>query len=302
MTIQTRREFTVTAAAALGALAVAPSRLVAGDAGAKRWPIVGFTKPFQNLDFEAIADTVVEIGWDGIECPVRPKDQIEPERVGEDLPKLVDALKQRGKTVAVLATAITSVSQPHAARVLRTAVQLGIKRYRLGFWHYDRNRSIQAQLPEIVAQLRDLAALNRELGLQAGFENHSGPNFVGAPVWDLWTALQAIDPREVGVCFDIGHATVEGGTAWPLHARLMVDRFTTIIVKDFVWQRSGKGWEPQWTLLGEGMVSSEFFRWLKTTNFAGPIVQHHEYDHGAGAPMIARMRKDLRVLREWLAE
>lgn len=302
MPITTRREFVLTATTAAAALAVAPSRLFAAEAAAPRWPIVGFTKPFQNLGFEATADTVAEIGWDGIECPVRPKGQIEPERAGEELPGLVAALKQRGKTIAVIASAITSVKQLHTERVLRTAAQLGIKRYRIGFWRYDKARAPQAQLAEIAAQLRDLAALNRELGLQAVFQNHSGPNYVGAPVWDLWTVLQGIETRDVGVCFDIGHATVEGGTAWPLHARLMADRISTVLVKDFLWQKSqAQGWEPRWTPLGEGMINRDFFRWLKTTDFAGPIVQHHEYDHGAGAPMIAKMRKDLQVLREWLA-
>ena len=38
-----------------------------------------------------------------------------------------------------------------------------------------------------------------------------------------------------------------------------------------------------------------------TTTFAGPISQHHEYDHGEGKPMIAKMQKDLEVLRQWLA-
>lgn len=297
----TRREFVLSAATTVAAFAVTPSRLFAAEPGAKRWPILGFTKPFQNLGCEGVADTVAEIGWDGIECPVRPKDQIEPERVGEDLPRLCAALQQRGKPVIVLATSITNVHQPHAERVLRTAAQLGIKHYRIGFWRYDRHRSLQAQLPEIAAQLRDLAALNRELGLQAGFQNHSGPNYVGAPVWDLWNILQGIEPRDVGVCFDIGHATVEGGTAWPLHARLMADRLSTVIVKDFAWQRTARGWEPQWTQLGGGMISRDFFRWLKTTGFDGPIVQHHEYDHGTGAPMVAKMRQDLQVLREWLA-
>ena len=49
------------------------------------------------------------------------------------------------------------------------------------------------------------------------------------------------------------------------------------------------------------MVDKAFFKWLKTTSFAGPISQHHEYDHGEGKPMIAKMQKDLKVLREWLA-
>ncbi|MDP3069980.1 MAG: sugar phosphate isomerase/epimerase family protein [Opitutaceae bacterium] len=298
--MMTRRQF-VAATTTAAALTVVPSQLRAVEPTRPRWPIIGFTKPFQNLSFDAAADTVAEIGWDGIECPVRPKGQIEPERAAEDLPRLAEALKRHGRVIAQLATNITSVAQPNTERVLRTAAALGIKRYRLGEWRYDLQKPIADQLANVTVQLRDLAALNRELGLQAGFQNHSGLRYVGGPVWDLWTAMQGLDARQMGICFDIGHATVEGGTVWPVNARLMRDRLTAVIVKDFIWQRTAKGWEPQWVGLGDGMINREFFRWLRTTTYAGPIIQHHEYDHGKGAPMIARMQQDLKVLREWLA-
>ena len=41
------------------------------------------------------AELVAEVGWDGIECPVRSKGQVEPERVEEDLPKMVEALRMK---------------------------------------------------------------------------------------------------------------------------------------------------------------------------------------------------------------
>ena len=296
----TRREFaTATAAAAVASAAVSPG-LFAQGGGEKRFRIIGFTKPFQNLSFEDTADTVAEIGWDGIECPVRPKGQIEPERAPDELPKLVEALKRRGKELTLITTAITSVSPPHTEELLRTAAKLGIRRYRLGFLKYDLARSIPDQLTEIGARLRDLAALNAELGLQAGFQNHSGRDQVGAPVWDLWTMIKDLDPRHMGVCFDIGHATIEGGLSHMIEARLVQRHFTAVFVKDFVWERTDNGWRERWVPLGEGMVDKLFFQWLKTTRFTGPICQHHEYDHGEGKPMIAKMQKDLKVLREWL--
>ncbi len=297
----TRREFaTATAAAAVASAAVAPGLFAQGE-GEKRFKIIGFTKPFQNLNFEDTANTVAEIGWDGIECPVRPKGQIEPERAPDELPRLVEALKKRGKELTIMTTAITSVSQPHTEQLLRTAAKLGIRRYRLGFLKYDMARSIAEQVTEIGAQLRDLAAFNAELGLQAGFQNHSGRDQVGAPVWDLWTMIKDLDPRHMGVCFDIGHATIEGGLSHPIEAHLMQRHFTAVFVKDFLWERAENGWRERWVPLGDGMVEKSFFKWLKTTTFAGPISQHHEYDHGEGRPMIAKMQKDVRVLREWLA-
>jgi sugar phosphate isomerase/epimerase len=296
----TRREFaTATAAAAVASAAVSPD-LFAQGRGERRLQIIGFTKPFQNLNFEDTADTVAEIGWDGIECPVRPSGQIEPARAPDELPRLVEALKKRGKELTIMTTAITSVSQPHAEQLLRTAARLGIRRYRLGFLKYDLARSIADQVTEIGARLRDLAAFNTELGLQAGFQNHSGRDQVGAPVWDLWMMIKDLNPRSMGICFDIGHATIEGGLSHAIEAHLVQRHFTAVFVKDFLWERTDNGWRERWVPLGDGMVEKSFFTWLKATSFDGPISQHHEYDHGEGRPMIAKMQKDLKVLREWL--
>lgn len=293
-----RRHFAqVATAASLAALA---SPLPAA-ASAKRWPVIGFSKPFQSLGPEQTADTVAEIGWDGIECPVRAKGQVLPERVEEDLPKLVEALRKRGKEVHIITTDVKNVAQPLTQKVLRTAARLGIKRYRLSFWKYAKEKPIPAQLAEVRAELRDLAALNKELGLQAGFQNHSGADYVGAPIWDIWQLVRDLDPKLIGACFDIGHATLEGGYSWPIEARLMESHLAAVFVKDFAWKKGDKGWKAEWCPLGEGMVNKSFFAWLKKSSFNGPISQHHEYAHGEGKPMIAKMQQDLRVLREWLA-
>lgn len=286
---------------AVGSAVAALSGELPAAAPAPRWPIIGFSKPFQTLDPEQTADTVAEIGWDGIECPVRAKGQVLPERVEEDLPKFVEALRKRGKSVALITTDVLNPAQPQTQKVLRAAAKLGIKRYRMAYWKYAKDQPIPAQLDKIRGELRDLAALNKELGLQAGYQNHSGADYVGAPIWDLWHLLRDLDPKHAGICFDIGHATLEGGYSWPTEARLAEPHLTAVFVKDFVWKKGDKGWKAEWCPLGEGMVNRSFFTWLKKTGFNGPLSQHHEYDHGSGKPMIAKMQQDLRVLREWLA-
>ena len=296
-----RRDFLARTAVAGVALTATGSLLAAGKAPKRNYKIIAFSKPFQTLSFDETADLVAEVGWDGIECPVRPRGQIEPERAPDELPKLVEALKKRGKEITVMTTAIKSASEPHTEQLLRTAKKLGIKKYRLGFWKYDLNKPIPPQVAEIGAALRDLAALNKELGLQAGFQNHSGRNMVGAPVWDVYSMIKDLDPRTMGMCFDIGHATLEGGYSWGIEARLMESHFTAVYLKDFLWERNDKGWKARWCAVGEGMVDKAFFKWLKTTPYAGPISQHHEYDHGTGKVLLGNLQKDLKVLKEWLA-
>jgi sugar phosphate isomerase/epimerase len=292
----TRRTFLKTTAMATIAAATAP----AFGQTKTRYQLIGFTKPFQNLSAEECGDTVAQIGWDGIECPVRSKGQIEPERAADELPKLIDSLKKHGKEVTVITTAVKAADNS-SEKLLRLAAKLGIKRYRLGFFDYENNKPIPAQVQEMTAILRDIAAMNKQIGILGGIQNHSGSERFGCAVWDIWTAIKDLDPHYLGNFFDIGHATIEGGSSWPIEARLMQPHMMTISVKDFIWEKTAKGAKSKWVPLGEGLLNPSFFTWLKTTNYTGPIDHHAEYDHGQGPAMIAKLQKDVKLLREWLS-
>ncbi len=278
----------------------------AGLAGAQtpakgKYPIIAFSKPFQQLTAQQTADFVAEVGWDGIECPVRPKGQIEPEKATDELPKFAEVMRKQKLDLHILTTAITSMQTPHAETVLRAASKLGIKRIRLGFWKYAKDKNPADQLKEIGAQLKDIADACKALGLQAGFQNHSGRDYVGAPIWDVFSMIKDLDPKHMGMCFDIGHATIEGGLSWPIEAKLMEPFYTAVFVKDFTWKKDAKGAKTEWAPLGEGMVSKTFFDTLKKSSYSGPISQHHEYEMGDQKTMMGHMKKDLQVLKEWLA-
>lgn len=267
---------------------------------AKRFKIVGFTKPFQNLNFEDTADLVAEVGWDGIECPVRANGQILPERVEDDLPRMVEALRKRKLELAIMATDVQNTTQPLTQKVLRAASKLGIRHYRLGFMHYRTDAPIPRQLDEIRAGFGDLVALNKELGLCGGLQNHSGADNVGAPVWDIYQLVKDFEAKYLSVFFDIAHATLEGGLDWPLNARLTLPYWGSVYVKDFAWHKGTEEWKVNWCPLGEGMVQPAFFQSLVKSSFSGIICQHCEYELGAGKERIAAMQKDLRVLKRRL--
>lgn len=305
MTSRSRRRF-LAAVAAVGAAGNARAAAPAAASGDERPghnPIIGFTKPFSNLSFAETAELVAEVGWDGVECAVRPgkSTHIAPERAEDDLPRLVEELRKRDRELSLVTTGVVR-ADPASERVLRAVAAVGCRRVRLGFLRYPPDADPGAWLAECRGPFREIAALCRELGLQAGYQNHSGRDSFGAPVWDLWEVIRDADPAQLGTCFDIGHATVEGGMSWPLHARLMTDRLVAVFVKDFAWERTATGQEARWCPLGEGVVDRGFFRWLRGTGFAGPISQHHEYPGlGEGPEMVAHFKQDLAVLRKWLA-
>lgn len=263
-------------------------------------PLLVFSKPFQQLGAVATADLVAKIGWDGIECPVRKGGQIEPGDAAEKLPRFMDEFHKRNLDIPVIVTDITAAHQAHAKEVLQAAAKAGVKQVRLGFWKYDYSRPILPQVSQVSKDLKAIGELCGELGLRAGVENHSGATMFGAPIWDIVTALRESGAEHVGIFFDIGHATIEGGMSWPVQAKLAQPYFTTIYVKDFIWAKEKDKWRMRWVPLGQGMVDKGFFKTLLAGGYVGPICQHHEYKLGGEADMLDHFRQDLKVLKGWL--
>jgi sugar phosphate isomerase/epimerase len=298
-----RRRFVHRLAVAGTAMAAAAPVLdLAAAAARPRWPVIAFSKAFQSLSFAETAALVAEVGWDGIECPVRPGGQVLPERVTDDLPRLADEMKKCGVAVHIITTNIVKVQEPTVEKVLRTAVSLGIRHYRMGPIKYLKDQPIPRQLQELKPAFRDLAAMNRDLGICGGYQNHSGSDNVGAAVWDIYELIKDLDPKFLGTHFDIAHATIEGGLIWPVHAQLMLPFFSAVYVKDFTWGRDQTQWRVQWCPLGQGMINRSYFETLKASGFAGPISQHHEYALGNKAAMTAAFKKDRAELRRWLEQ
>ena len=295
----TRRGF-LQGAAAAGAVASAWRPVAARQVSP--WKVGGFTKELQDLSPEETARVATELGWDGIELPVRAKGHVIPERVDEDLPKMAAALKARNLDLMVLATDVRGVD-PLSERVLRAAAKVGARMYRLGALRYREGVPIPQQLNQFRAQLKELAALNQQLGLTGLIQNHSGNGYVGAAIWDAYDLVKDFSPQQLGIHYDIGHATVEGGLSWPTNFALVKDYIGAVIVKDFIWRHTpGKGSTTVWVPIGQGSIQPRFFTMLRASGFKGPMMMQWEYGF-EGTSLEARMktlRADTQQLRTWL--
>ncbi len=293
----TRRGFLESAAA----LALGPAW---AQEARPAWKVGGFTKSLQDLSYEKTAEAAVQVGWEGIECPVRAKGHVLPERVDEDLPRMAEALKAKGLELLVLATDIRGADETGTEKLLRAAARLGVRLYRLGPMRYKEGAPLPRQLDEIRARLKDLAALNKDLGVTGLIQNHSGNGYVGAALWDLHELVKDFDPRQLGVHYDIGHATVEAGLSWPTGFALVKERVGAVIVKDFYWKHApGEGGKTVWCPIGQGSINPKFFAMLRASGFKGPITMQFEYPLEGGHSLESRLRamkEDNRKLREWL--
>ncbi len=303
-----RRAFlrqSLSTSAALSAAGVVPIQAATKAKAAKsseRFTFCTFTKSLQHLDYDALAEKIAAIGFDGVEAPIRPGGHIEPAQVEDELPKMVAALKKRGLELTVMTSGINEVSaEQRTEAVLRTAAGLGVKRFRMAYYKYDLNKPILPQVDEFRPRLRELVAACREIGIKPIYQNHSGKNYFGATVWDLAEVMSGFDPKDAGIAFDIGHATIEGAKCWPLHWAVCRDHIDTVYVKEPRW---GEDQRPKVGPLGEGGIDPGFYQTLLKSGFAGPVSLHVEYfnhkDPKLEAPFLAAVKKDFATLKGYL--
>ncbi|HLH55640.1 MAG TPA: sugar phosphate isomerase/epimerase family protein [Verrucomicrobiae bacterium] len=301
-----RREFALgIARGSVGLAAIGTRALSSIAAEGIPQPIVIFSKAYQPLKmtFDRAAEFTAEAGLDGVDSPVRPDGEIKPENAVEELPMYVEALRKRGLNMPYITTAITSPDSPHAEALLTKAKDLGITRYRLGFMERRDDAGWPKQLAEVRARLKDLAGLNKQLGIGAVLQNHSpsGHAYVGGNLDELAELVEGFDPAQLGIAFDIAHALNVHGPEWRRKLDKLQPHLALVYLKD---TNAAKQFVP----LGEGLVGATgYFAVLKKLKYRAPISLHIEYSASPSsqpetrAELMQAVRQSLKILKQWLA-
>lgn len=267
-----------------------------------------FSKHLQWLDYEPMAELAAEIGFDGVDLTVRPRGHVLPERVEQDFPRALKAVRKAGLSVNIITTAITDPDDPLTESVLRMASRFGIAYYRMGYLPYDENVGVANTIENLKPRMAALAKLNEKYNIHGAYQNHAGTR-IGGAVWDIWELIRDLDPQWIGCQYDIRHAVAEGGTSWPVGMKLLMPHIKCVAIKDFFWgQREGK-WRIINCPLGEGMVDFRaYFKILNQARIDGPFSMHFEYalpgdDMGVAQrkkATLTLMQKDIKALRSYM--
>jgi sugar phosphate isomerase/epimerase len=282
---------TVLAAVAGAAPAAAVSR-PAGASGPASDATSGpryciFSKHLPDLGWADLAAATIDMGFDGIDLTVRPRGHVLPERVREDLPRAVEAVRAKGTTISMVTTEITSADQPTARTILEAAGKAGIGLVKVGYWKYAL-KDVRAEVAAMGRDLAGLAVLAKQHGVAIGVHNHHGN--LGSALWDIAPHIDALDPAAIGYYFDPRHALAEGGgVGWKAATLLTAPRMKMVAVKDLFWAKGPKGWVIENCPMGEGMVDWGWFSTaLARSSFAGPISVHLEYRIPGSTPEALR--------------
>lgn len=267
------------------------------------WPLLFFEKPVQNLSYEEIADELASMGASGIEATIRQGGHIQPENAAKEVPAMVKTLAAAGLHTIIAASNVLQAdkkSRDHL-KILRDS---GITRYRSDYYRYSKNGDLMKEVAKFRDQARALADLNAELGMQAFYQNHSGPRFVGAQLWDAALIFEGIDPDHFAIAYDLRHGRTDSGLSWQKSSQLVREHMRAIYVKDARWE----GERSDQTLncpLDTGFINQRVFDQARQGQQPMPLSLHLEWGkHSLYPEETAReawplIRRDMEVLKKW---
>jgi sugar phosphate isomerase/epimerase len=246
-----RREFLLAMAAAGAAGAQTPSSAPGKLPG--KLKVDAYSRHLQWLrTADEVAEAAVEMGFDGVDITVRPyPGHVNPEKVAQELPPFVNAIRKHGLQVVTITCPITDADSPNAEAILQTASSLGITHYWWGTFRYEQGKPILSQIEALKPRVAKLAAMNAKYKMTAMYHTYSGSGTVGAAIWDLLYVLKNFDPAQVGLHYDIGHMTNAGGNGtWALNMRAAGPYIAGVSAKDSVM-------EPMLVVSGGGPLTPE---------------------------------------------
>ncbi|HEX5414201.1 MAG TPA: TIM barrel protein [Chloroflexota bacterium] len=242
-----------------------------------------FTKHWKTLPLAELGEMVAGLGFDGIELPVRPGFQVEPENAGRDLPRAVRKLGEFGVKVFSVAGSTDQATIEACAEsgvpTIRTMAPVGSDGYRAS------EARLQRELDALVP------ALERHR-IQIGVQNHNGRFISNAS--GLRKLLEKYDPKQVCAVWDCAHNAVNGEEP-ELALDIIWPHLGMVNFKNAFWRRVNgpeaerAAWEPYWTTGRQGLASwPRVVAELRRRAYSGVVCLTAEYtDESATNRLIA---------------
>ncbi|MEN9934168.1 MAG: hypothetical protein RLZZ387_747 [Chloroflexota bacterium] len=242
-----------------------------------------FTKPWRTTPLPELAQLMRALGVDGVELPVRPGFQVEPERLHRDLPEAARVFAAHGVTIASIATAPTPAAIAACADLgiplIRVMAEVGAGGYMASVAHH--RATYEALLPHLA-----------DASVRLGVQNHYGGYVCNA--MGLRHLLEGFDPRLVCAVWDAAHNALSGED--PAHAvDIIWPHLGMVNLKNAFWRRAtgpeaeDVSWQPYWTSGRQGLASwPRVAGLLRERGYAGVVCLTAEYtDEAAVGRLVA---------------
>ena len=254
-----------------------------------------FTKPWKQ-PLDEVGAFLERLGFDGVELPVRPGFQVEPENVTKGLPEAAKALGKHGQRIA-------SVAGPTDEPTIAACAEAGVPVIRICV-SVPQDSGYFAAVEDCQRQWDELVPLLDRHGVTLGIQNHC--NRCVANAMQLWHAISRYDPQHVAAVWDPGHCAVDGEVP-ELALDILESHLCMVNLKNPVYRDAAPEgaeraeWKLSWTTGRRGLADwARVAALLKTRGWSGPVCLTAEYsDHDAVDRLIA---DDIAFARECFAD
>jgi sugar phosphate isomerase/epimerase len=230
-----------------------------------------FTKPWKQ-PLSVLGKQVKSWGFDGIELPVRPGYQVQPENVKRDLPVAVKQLSNEGIKVFSIAgqsdeTTIESCAEA-GVPVIRIMIPID-------------NDGYLATIKRTQKLFDSLLPLLEKYGVKIGVQNHLDRFVCNA--MGLRHLIGGFDPNWIGAVWDVAHNALSGEEP-ELALEIVWSHLCMVNFKNAYWRRMNGPeaeqviWRPWWTTARQGLANwARVANELKRRSYQGVVCLTAEY-------------------------
>ena len=229
-----------------------------------------FTKPWK-MPVPGLGKFVHDMGFDGIELPVRPGYQVEPEKV-KDLPGVARQLAEFG-------VEITSVAGPTDEATMAACAEAGVPVIRICV--SIEQEGYMASEARLQREYDALVPLLDRYGVTLGIQNHCDRCICNA--MGMRHLMEKYDPRHIGAVWDAAHNALNGEDP-EMAIDIVWSHLCMVNLKNAFWRRTtgpeaeDVQWRPYWTTGRQGLASwPRVAEELKRRDFQGVLCLTAEY-------------------------
>lgn len=235
-----------------------------------------FTKPW-TMPLPQLGAFVRKLGFDGVELPVRPGYQVEPEHVSRGLPEAARVLADYGLS-------ILSVAGPTDEATIAACGELGIPIIRICVGIPDDSSYLEYET-QLQREFDALTPLLDRYSVTLGIQNHYGRSIAHA--LGIRHLIEQYDPKQVGAVLDPAHCALNGEIP-ALALDIVWSHLRMVNLKNAFWRRTTgpeaevAEFEPYWTSGRQGLCPwAEVVAELRKRHYSGTICLPAEYSDEA---------------------
>jgi sugar phosphate isomerase/epimerase len=238
-----------------------------------------FTKPWKTMALPELGAFVAGLGFDGVELPVRPGFQVEPEHVG-DLSKAALALAEYGIQIYSIAGPTDEATIAAYAEAAKASGMEGAPTIRICV-RIEKDEDYMAGEARLQREFDALVPLLDRYGVRLGIQNHCGRNVANA--MGLRSLIAKYDPRHIAAVWDAAHNALQGEEP-DLALDIVWSHLCMVNLKNAYWKRMTgpeaevARWQWYWTNGRQGLASwPRVAEELKKRHYEGVVCLTAEY-------------------------